>query len=114
MNTETLSALKRVNLQIQDLQDQLDSQTLTKVEASSVGQALVQLEITQDTLIHQVLQAMIDQLNTANVQLLAVLKQMQAVSDRLAKLAATIKKVSDVVGALVEITSKALSAGLLG
>jgi len=43
-----------------------------------------------------------------------LITHMQNTSDKLAKLAAGIKKVSDVVGALAEITTKAMSAGLLG
>lgn len=114
MNTETLNTLKQVNLQIQQLQDQGDDPTLTAAEASAIGSALVQLESMQDTLIHQALQNMIDQLNTANAQLQGVLNQMQATSVRLANLAGDIKKVSNLIGALVDVTSKALSAGLLG
>jgi hypothetical protein len=114
MNTETLSALKQVNLQIQQLQDVLHDPALKLTEVGPVEDVLLNLEGIQDTLIHQTLQNMIDQLNQSNGAMQVVLAKMQATSDRLAKLAATIKKVSDLVGALAQVTQKALSAGLLG
>jgi methyl-accepting chemotaxis protein len=118
MNTETLSALKQVNLQIQQLQGVLQDSTLTPPltpqEASLVGQSINDLEELQDTLIHQTLQAMVDQLNATNGQLQALLTTMQATSARLGKLAAGIRQVSDAVGALAQITAKAMSAGLIG
>jgi hypothetical protein len=113
MNTETLNALKAVNLQIQQLQDVVHDPTLNPAEVGPVEDAIVNLETMQDTLIHQSLQAMIDQLNQSNDRMQDVLVKMQATSDRLAKLAGTIKRVSDLVGALAQITRQSLSAGLL-
>ena len=113
MNTETLNALKAVNLQIQQLQDVLHDPSLSPTEVGPVEDAIVNLETMQDTLIHQSLQIMIDQLNQSNDKMQDVLTKMQATSDRLAKLAGTIKRVSDLVGALAQITRQSLSAGLL-
>ena len=118
MNTETLNALKQVNLQIQQLQGVLEDGTLTppltSQEASLVGQSIDALEELQDTLIHQTLQAMVDEINSTNAQLQPLLASMQATSARLGKLAAGIRQVSDVVGALAEIVTKGMSAGLIG
>ena len=114
MNTETLNALKQVNLQIQTLQQLLSDPKLKPEEEEPMEEALVTLESMQDTLIHQALQQMIDQLNASNAKLQDVVERMQKVNAKLAKLATTIKKVSEIVGTLVTITAKAMSAGLLG
>ena len=114
MNTETLNTLKQVNLQIQQLQDLLSNPKLKPGEEEPMEEALVALESMQDTLIHQTMQQMIDQLNASNAKLQDVLTRMQQVNANLSKLANTIKKVSEVVGVLVSITAKAMSAGLLG
>lgn len=114
MNTETLNALKQVNLQIQQLQELLSDPKIKPEEEEPMEEALVALESMQDTLIHQVMQQMIDALNASNAKLQDVMTRMEKVSASLAKLAGTIKKVSDLVGTLTQITQKALSAGLLG
>ena len=114
MNTETLNALKQVNGLIAQLQDALKDTTLTPQEKGLIQKAINDQMDIQDTLIQDSLQAMVDKINAANTDLQDLMTRMQKTSDKLAKLAAGIKKVSDVVGALAEITTKAMSAGLLG
>jgi phospholipase/lecithinase/hemolysin len=118
MNTETLNALKLVNLQINALQSVLSdtslSPALTLQENNLIQQAINDQMDLQDTLIHLTLQAMVDQINATNADLQGLIKRMQQAGDRLAKLAAGIKKVSDVVGVLADITAQALAAGLVG
>lgn len=114
MNTETLNALKQVNSQITQLHDELRDPTVTDAEAGPIEDAIDALEDMRDILIHEVLQDMINKLNASNAQLQQVLTRMQGVSNRLTQISAAIQKVSNIVGALVQITQKALSAGLLG
>ena len=114
MNTETLNALKQVNSMIAQLQDALREPSLTPQEKGLIQKAINDQMDIQDTLIQDSLQAMVDSINAANTDLQDLMTRMQATSDKLAKLAAGIKKVSDVVGTLAEITTKAMSAGLLG
>jgi len=114
MNTETLNALKQVNSLIAQLQDALNDTSLTPQEKKLINKAINDQMDIQDTLIQDTLQAMVDKINAANTDLQDLITKMQKTSDKLAKLAAGIKKVSDVVGALAEITTKAMSAGLLG
>lgn len=114
MNTETLNALKQVNALIAQLQDALRDATLTPQEKGLIQKALNDQMDIQDTLIQDSLQAMVDKINAANTDLRDLMTNMQKASDKLARLAANIKKVSDVVGALAEITTRAMSAGLLG
>jgi len=114
MNTETLNALKQVNSLIAQLQDALNDTSLTPQEKKLINKAINDQMDIQDTLIQDTLQAMVDKINDANTDLRDLITKMQKTSDKLAKLAAGIKKVSDVVGALAEITTKAMSAGLLG
>ena len=114
MNTETLNALKQVNGLIAQLQDALRDTGLTPQEKGLIQQAINDQCDIQDTLIQDSLQAMVDKINAANTDLQDLITRMQNTSDKLAKLAAGIKKVSDVVGTLAEITTKAMSAGLLG
>lgn len=114
MNTETLAAIKQVNALIGQLQDALNDKTLTSDERSLIEQAVVDQTELKETLIEDTLQAMVDNINAANTDLTKLMVKMQKTSDKLAKIATTIKKVSDVVGVLAEITEKAMSAGLLG
>ena len=114
MNTETLNALKQVNGLIAQLQDALRDTSLTPQEKGLIQKAINDQMDLQDTLIQDTLQAMVDKINAANTDLQGLIANMQKTSDKLAKLAAGIKKVSDVVGTLAEITTKAMSAGLLG
>lgn len=114
MNTETLNALKQVNTLIGQLQDALKNPALTPTEKKLIRQAVNDQMDLQDTLIQDTMQAMVDKINSANADLQQLTAKMEATSKKLANLAAIIKKVSDVVGALGEITTKAMSAGLLG
>ena len=114
MNTETLNALKQVNTLIAQLQDALRDTTLAPQEKGLIQKAINDQMDIQDTLIQDSLQAMVDKINAANTDLRDLMTRMQKTSDKLAKLAVGIKKVSDAVGALAEITTKAMSAGLLG
>ncbi|MBN9382028.1 MAG: hypothetical protein J0H74_14770 [Chitinophagaceae bacterium] len=114
MNTETLNALKQVNTVIGQLQDALKDPTLTPVEKKLIRQAVNDQMDLQDTLIQDTMQAMVDKINSSNADLQQLTAKMEATSQKLANLAAIIKKVSDVVGTLGEITTKAMSAGLLG
>ena len=114
MNTETLNALKQVKVLIGQLQDALKDTTLTPQERSLIRQAINDQMDLQDTLIEESMQAMVDKINAANADLETLTAKMEQTSEKLGKLAATIKKVSDVVGVLAEITAKAMSAGLLG
>jgi len=113
MNTETLNALKQVNALIAQLQDALRDTTLTPQEKGLIQKAVNDQMDIQDTLIQDSLQAMVDKINAANTDLQDLMTRMQKASGKLARLAANIKKVSDVVGTLAEITTKAMSAGLL-
>lgn len=113
MNTETLSALKQVNTLIGQLDNALNDKDLTPQERKLIERAINDQRDLQDTLIQDTLQAMVDNINKANTDLQTLMKKMEKTSEKLAKLAASIKKVSDVVGTLGEITTKAISAGLL-
>ena len=114
MNTETLNALKQVNALIAQLQTALNDPALTPQEKKLINQAINDQCDIQDTLIQDSLQAMVDKINSANTDLQGLMTKMEQTSQKLAKLAAGIKKVSDIVGTLAEITTKAISAGLLG
>lgn len=114
MNTETLNALKQVNSLIGQLQDALKDPALTPAEKKLIRQAINDQMDLQDTLIQDTMQAMVDKINAANTDLQQLTAKMETTSEKLAKLAGVIKKVSDVVGTLGEITTRAISAGLLG
>jgi len=113
MNTETLNALKQVRLVTGQLQDALKDPTLTQAEKKLLRQAINDQMDLQDTLIQDTMQAMVDKINSANTDLQQLTAKMEKTSEKLAKQAGTIKKVSDMVGTLAEITGKAISAGLL-
>ncbi|HEY4209256.1 MAG TPA: hypothetical protein VGM31_20670 [Puia sp.] len=113
MNADTSNALNQVKALIAQLQDAHKDTSLTPQEKVLIENAInLQMDI-QDILIQQTLQAMVDKINASNTDMMALMTRMQQTSDKLAKLAANIKKVSDVVGMLAEATTKAISAGLL-
>ena len=114
MNTETLNALKQVNSLIGQLQDALKDPNLSPAEKKLVRQAANDQLDLQDTLIQDTMQAMVDKINSANGDLQQLMVKMEKAGEKLAKLAATIKKVSDVIGTLADATGKVISAGLLG
>lgn len=113
MNTEAMNALKQVREGINVLQIELNEEMLSSDERSLLAEALVDLEELEDSIINNVLADMVEKINASNSQLKALITEMKGSTERIARLGNIIKKVSDAAGVLAEITSKAISAGLL-
>ncbi len=114
MNTETLNALKSVRDAKTAVISKLTDPSISADEKKVLGSVLIRLQDEEDILINCTLQDMIDKINTSNSALQILIQQMDKVSQHISDISNTIKKVSNMLSVLTEITAKALSAGLLG
>jgi hypothetical protein len=114
MTTETLNALKQVREAKMMVLSKLTDTTISQKEKKLLGDILINLQEQENTLINFTLQDMIDKINSTNGALENLIKQMDKTSRELSVISDTIKKISGVLSTLTEITTKALSAGLLG
>jgi hypothetical protein len=114
MTTETLNALKQVREAKTMVLSKLTDTTVSKEEKLILGDVLINLQDQEDILINFTLQAMVDKINASNSALQDLIKQMNNASQNISEIRTAIKKISNVLSTLTEITTKALSAGLLG
>lgn len=114
MNTETLNALKIVRDAKTNVLAKLTANDVSKSDKQFLGNLLLVLEDEEDALINLTLQDMVNKINASNEALQRLITQMQHASDNISSLSNTIKKVSHILSAFTEITSKAISVGLLG
>jgi len=114
MNTETLNALKQVAQARATVLSALNDDTLPVNEKGMLQAVLLNLQDQEDALINYTLQDMADKINASNTALQALIQQMNTASQQITAVNNAIKKVSNVLSTLAEITNKALAAGLLG
>ncbi|HEY4062121.1 MAG TPA: hypothetical protein VGM30_09485 [Puia sp.] len=113
MNTEAMNALKQIRDAIGQIQEKLKDPSLTVQEKGLLSDTLDNLIDQEDTIINTSLQTMVDKLTAANTDLQSLITQMQKASAKIAAFSGTIRTIMNVTGILAEITTKALSAGLL-
>ncbi|HYF32073.1 MAG TPA: hypothetical protein VD993_13210 [Chitinophagaceae bacterium] len=113
MNTESINTLKIIRETLNEVQIKLNDDTLTNKERGMLEGTINRLLEMENIIIVDELQAMVDKLNSSNDELKALIAKMEESVQRLGEIAATIKRVSDIVGTLVDITTKAMSAGIL-
>jgi len=75
---------------------------------------LINLQEQENILINFTLLSMVNKINASNAALENIIQQMDQASQKLSAISNTVKKISNVLSTLTEITTKALSAGLLG
>ena len=114
MNTETLNALKQVREAKTAILSKLAGNSISQEEKKIVGEALINLQDQENILINFTLLAMVNKINASNADLENIIQQMDHASQKLTAISNTVKKISNVLSTLTEITTKALSAGLLG
>ena len=114
MNTETLNALTQVREGRTMVLNKLTDITISHDEKQILGDVLLNLQQQEDILINSVLKDMVDKINTSNAALQILIQQMDKASQNIADVSNAIKKISNVLSTLTEITASALSAGLLG
>lgn len=114
MNTELLNALKMVREAKSLVLSELSDDMLPKEEKDILGEVLINLQDQENTIINFTLQDMVEKINASNAALQNLIQQMDDASRNLSEISNTIKKISNMLSTLTEITSKALSAGLLG
>lgn len=113
MNTEIINTLKKVREAINVTQIELNDPTLSSDEKSLLAKTIINLNKTEDIIINKVLQEMVDKINSTNDELKQLIEEMKTSTQKIAQFSNTIKKISDVLGVLIEITTKAMSAGIL-
>ncbi len=98
---------------INTLQIEISDPTYTRDEKILIGNVLVNLNKLEDIVINSILQEMVDKINSANTELKQLISDMEASTERIAQFSKTVGKISNVVGVLADITSKAMSVGIL-
>ena len=114
MTSVTLNALKQVREAKMMVLDKLTDNTISQEEKRILGDVLINLQDQENTLINFTLQDMIDKINASNAALKNLIQQMENTSKDIAVIGDIIKKISHVLSTLTEITTKAISAGLIG
>jgi DNA repair ATPase RecN len=114
MNTESINTLKLIKEVKTQLQELLNDESLKKGERKLIERVISNLMEIEDAIILETLQAMVDKINASNANLQKLIAEMEESSDEIAKFSNAVKKVSDVVAVLGEITSKAIKAGIVG
>jgi hypothetical protein len=114
MNTEAINTLKLIREVKTDLQVLLNEESLKKNERKLIEQVLSNLMEIEDTIILETMQAMVDKINACNADLQKLVSDMEKASKKIAEFSNMVKKVSDVIGILGEITEKAIKAGIAG
>jgi hypothetical protein len=112
MNTEALNTLKIIRETRVELISELNGD-LEANERDLIEEAVSNLTGQENALIIDVLKTSIDTLNTMNEELKDLIERMEGANAHLEAISKRVKSVSEVVGTLVEITTKAMSAGLI-
>ena len=113
MNTEAINTIKQIRESVGQIQVQLNDPAYKTADKQLLQEALSNLLDQEDVIINNSLQAMVDKLNSSNSDLQGIIADMKKTSAKISVFADTLKKVSDVIGVLAEITTKAISAGLV-
>ena len=113
MNTEAINTIKQIREAVGQIQVQLNDPTYKAADKQLLQEALSNLLDQEDVIINNSLQAMVDKLNASNADLQGLIENMKKASAKISAFADTLKKVANVVGILAEITTKAISAGLI-
>ena len=113
MNTEAMNTLKQVREAVNIFQIELNDPTYTDDERNFLGSVLISLNRAEDIIINTMLMEMVDLINSTNNDLKLLIRDMEKSSVRIARFSDTVKKVSNVIGVLAEITAKAISVGIL-
>ena len=113
MNTEALNTLKQIREGINVLQTELNDPTLTPQEKGLLADTIINLNRMDDIIINNILHDLITKINSSNAELKNLISRMEASSEKIAQFSNTIKRISDAVGVLAEITAKAISVGIL-
>ena len=113
MNTEAINTIKQIRESVGQIQVQLNDPAYKAADKQLLQEALSNLLDQEDVIINNSLQAMVDKLNASNTDLQGIIADMKKASAKIAAFADTLKKVSVVIGVLAEITTKAITAGLV-
>lgn len=114
MNTEAMNALR----QIRETTNQLEQELTSLNDSDHYDKSLLESVINnlydqEDLIINNTIQTIVNELSEGNDQLQVLIGKMDIASMQISKLSAIVKKASDMIAALVKITTVAVSAGLL-
>ncbi len=115
MNTEAMNALKQIRETTNQLQQELTNLYYIDHDDDRLllESVMNNLYDQEDLIINNTIQTIVDKLSEGNDKLQVLIGKMDTASTQISKLSAIVKKVSDMVAALVKITTVAVSAGLL-
>ncbi len=115
MNTEAMNALKQIRETTNALQQELNNLYYTDHDDDRklLEAILNNLFDQEDLIINNTLQTIVNKLKKDNLKLQALIDKMNTETGEIAKVSTIVKKASDIIAALVKITTVAVSAGLL-
>jgi hypothetical protein len=111
--TLVMNTLKQIREARRILQERQNSGDLARKEKNLVEQGISILSDQEDILINNCLQDMVGMLNEKNDDLKALLITMEKASKKIEGISNIIRKIAEVVSVLTEITTKAISVGIL-
>jgi hypothetical protein len=113
MDTANMNTLQQATNAIGQVQTALQDPTLSPANRTALEDTLVALRGVQNDIISNSAQALVDALKGDNDQLSQLADQINAGAAQLDQVAATIKSVSNTVGTLINVTTAAVSAGII-
>lgn len=115
MNTEAMNALKQIRETTNALQQELNNLYYIDHDDDRLllESMLNNLFDQEDLIINNTLQTIVNKLNEDNCKLELLIDKMDTASSEIAKMSIIVKKASDIIAALVKITTIAVSAGLI-
>lgn len=115
MNTEAMNALKQIRETTNQLQQELTSLYYVDHDDDRLllESVMNNLYDQEDLIINNTIQTIVNKLSEGNDKLQVLIGKMNTASTQISKFSAAVKKTSDIISALVEITTVAVSSGLL-
>ncbi len=112
-NTERLKALQMVSTARKAVAEEREKDGLTESQQKLLDDVYSQLEDMEDTLVHEDIQDSIKSLQDAESALAGLVGRMKRSTDTIKELSKTVDTAATAIGALAQIVTTAVSAGLM-
>jgi hypothetical protein len=112
-NTERLKALQMVSTARKAVGEEKEKDGLTDSQQKLLDDVYSQLEDMEDTLVHEDIQDSIKNLQDAENALASLVGRMKRSTDTIRELSKTVDTAATAIGALAQIVTTAISAGLV-
>lgn len=113
MDTSKSDTLKKVTDAIADIQNTLQDPSITIGQQANSESTLVVLRDIQNCIIIQTEQVLVDALKGNIIELEKIAENIKKEAEKLDKLTDLIKTVSAAIGSLINVTTSAISGGLI-